>query len=446
MRKRTKSDVVGPRFPLRRTDENTGMGSESVSPFSTAYVGTESIMEDLSTPGFISKLEDGTVVMNPMVLTRRERVAEENPVVVLGPTGPYKSKRTFSGDFAGYFAYGHPNRLAADLAGHKSRALTNAYAKMYDSAILGGEILGTIGQTVAMLKRPFGTAQKLLKKMLKRIKSRQYQHRLWYKDQRRMLRKQKRWHQEKARVDAELAGMLSRVGPEVWLEMRYGWLPAMADTVTVIGMIHESINNAVGKFRVARGDGDRVSQSDSYSGHVGCWLSEVIEPVATIQHSYLGRVSAGVVYRCKPVSRAQEVFGDLGLDLSSVPSTLWELIPASFVLDWYVNVGTWIRAVTPRPGITPLANWITTVEEWKTSVGGISFKSYFGWTAPQWHYASFPPGFEKKTRVCREVSNSLPSTPLVIGQRLGRIRELDAVSLSCTAVVGKLKQVISHLK
>lgn len=48
-----------------------------------------------------------------------------------------------------------------------------------------------------------------------------------------------------------------------------------------------------------------------------------------------------------------------GLRLVDVPGAMWELIPYSFVVDWLVNVGDYIAAMTPKVGVKILAEGYT---------------------------------------------------------------------------------------
>jgi hypothetical protein len=41
----------------------------------------------------------------------------------------------------------------------------------------------------------------------------------------------------------------------------------------------------------------------------------------------------------------------------------WELIPFSFVADWFVNIGPYVRAITPKVGVHSLGSWTTTKDE-----------------------------------------------------------------------------------
>lgn len=48
---------------------------------------------------------------------------------------------------------------------------------------------------------------------------------------------------------------------------------------------------------------------------------------------------------------------DFGFMPHQLPSAAWELVPYSFVVDWFANVGDFIKAITPQIGTSSLADW-----------------------------------------------------------------------------------------
>jgi hypothetical protein len=65
------------------------------------------------------------------------------------------------------------------------------------------------------------------------------------------------------------------------------------------------------------------------------------------------RVSAGFLTEFQDIDSAQ-IFGADDLFESA-----WELVPFSFVVDWFLNVGEKIAAWTPEKGVLILASWLT---------------------------------------------------------------------------------------
>jgi len=49
--------------------------------------------------------------------------------------------------------------------------------------------------------------------------------------------------------------------------------------------------------------------------------------------------------------------------LDSLAEAAWDLIPFSFIVDWFVDIGTFIAAWTPEMGLKPLASWYTVITD-----------------------------------------------------------------------------------
>jgi hypothetical protein len=66
-------------------------------------------------------------------------------------------------------------------------------------------------------------------------------------------------------------------------------------------------------------------------------------------------------YVDKTYSTTASTLRRLGLAPEQIPSIAWELIPFSFVVDWFVDIGSWIKACQPKPGCDVLSSSRTTV-------------------------------------------------------------------------------------
>jgi len=47
-----------------------------------------------------------------------------------------------------------------------------------------------------------------------------------------------------------------------------------------------------------------------------------------------------------------------GLSLRDIPGSAWELLPWSFVVDFFFNVGSYVEAIVPSGNVSALASWI----------------------------------------------------------------------------------------
>lgn len=74
--------------------------------------------------------------------------------------------------------------------------------------------------------------------------------------------------------------------------------------------------------------------------------------------------------------------GKFGLLATDIPAAIWELTPFSFVVDWFVNIGDLISALTPRFDITRLSEGYT-IEKTTTiqEVLGPVTSALTGWAA-----------------------------------------------------------------
>ena len=72
---------------------------------------------------------------------------------------------------------------------------------------------------------------------------------------------------------------------------------------------------------------------------------------------YSCQARAGLLCQIDEVS----ISNFLGMD--QVLETSWELTPLSFVVDWFLNIGTMLAAWTPETGLKVLSTWVVTVED-----------------------------------------------------------------------------------
>jgi hypothetical protein len=123
--------------------------------------------------------------------------------------------------------------------------------------------------------------------------------------------------------------------------------------------------------------------------------------------------------------------GGLGLRPQDVPEAIWELVPFSFVVDWFANVGDYVSAVTPRADVNVLASGITvkqTVE--KRGVFTSIAKNPANYT-----YAGHPGGtvYAKTTTKSREIGLRASLTSKVsqfdFGKTIDQIHLADAIAL-----------------
>lgn len=138
-----------------------------------------------------------------------------------------------------------------------------------------------------------------------------------------------------------------------WLELRYGWGPLYYDTVGAAEALAASENFV--PRQTARAGLERSSRQE--------WTEGPYSPLSrSNQGAYNFRftqvdnwtIRGYCLYDADPI---QQRLGNSGL--FNVLSTGWELIPFSFVVDWFVQIGDYIAAWEPKFGVRYLATGYT---------------------------------------------------------------------------------------
>jgi hypothetical protein len=128
-----------------------------------------------------------------------------------------------------------------------------------------------------------------------------------------------------------------------WLELRYAFRPLVMDMRQAV----EAWNAVLDKSDrfTARGY-NRIPLSTTTSTYT------VDDGIVSRVQTEEANFRAGVLFTIDNMSDMMSVWG-----LDKPIETIWELIPFSFIVDWFFNIGTVIGSWTPKPGLKPLASW-----------------------------------------------------------------------------------------
>jgi len=135
---------------------------------------------------------------------------------------------------------------------------------------------------------------------------------------------------------------------DAWLEARYAWRPLIIDV--------ESIWD---HYKSQKGGNRRTYRASDYPEPVieeGLTYS-ITDSSAQYDFTFSKRlvntVRAGILTELDLDPRV----GELGL--LNIAGTAWEIVPFSFVVDWFIDISGIISSLNPEPRITPLASWYT---------------------------------------------------------------------------------------
>lgn len=401
MKRRRESSTVHETFQ-RNTASWNGKQTSDVF-YSTGSEGTFKSVEDINHPDFKRLKSQGALVYDNCVISRYER--KVIPGKLVDDSYPYKL--IMSGDvFWQCSKFIKTTHESAVIPNAEILCLVEAYAKMNEAPVLGGELLSSLNQTVGMLRRPFKSASTLLSKMASR--------------------------RAKLMRTPSAVKDIARVNADVWLEYRYGWKPLIMDAANIV-LTAEKIRQKVGSRRLVA----RAGKSSSKSG-VGSWPATQMGVLASsgqYRQSEKIRYSAGVLYEQFSRSTSEQLSDDLGLSSRNIAPTLWESIPYSFVVDWFTNVGSWIQAVCPVPGRVPLLSWCTTVTETESSASAtVAYPGQVGTWSGSWG------GFSQKSYSYKRTCNrQLPFTPALTIAPLSRLHQADAAALLLNPIMNSIK-------
>jgi hypothetical protein len=243
-----------------------------------------------------------------------------------------------------------PADITSDVASLQARAITKSWANIDSSEIYAlvslmesGKTINGILDTVRRLRK---FARNLKRLQLAEIRKDALIAKKAYALSTKFYSPKAAWKSLKG--EFSLNSLADR-----YMEIRYGWRPLYYDLV--------GATNAFNKQFEALRQTFRGRTSDSYTGSGTASIGLVGQPWG--QHFVLLNQS----YTVDVVCRAG-VLCDVDLSLmdpwglSKLPESAFDLIPCSFVFDWFFNLSDTLGAWTPNLGFTALASWIVTTK------------------------------------------------------------------------------------
>jgi hypothetical protein len=162
----------------------------------------------------------------------------------------------------------------------------------------------------------------------------------------------------------DVRGLANELSPKEladrYMELRYALRPLMYDTVDVIQTLNTS--NPDGErprvtFRAfasaSDSDSDEVPYLDDWGAVPYYWARK---------GTLVKTVTRNVEVRAGVLTEIMNVSGLATWGMFDPIEAVWELIPFSFIVDWFINVGDTIGSITPNYGLNELASWLTVTD------------------------------------------------------------------------------------
>lgn len=360
---------------------------------------------------YVNEWGETVMQMNPVVITKIKTTGSGGDVSI--PT-PYGYSLKLQGDvwaianLVYQTMYGSYYPEAIDQR-YKDATIVGALAKVNEISFGAGLFLAELAETLALLRRPLASTVKLANEMYKRA--------------RRKLRNRPT-HQPNGRITPDFADALGGQ----WLEYRYGIMPLVFDVADLAEMVDKGLNFLDDKLIVkAKGATKKsalagLAGTTNYVPGIGIipsWSSRKL-----VTQKYVTKVYCSQNLDCTNI--AEKALYQLGLHKEHVAGLVWELIPFSFVGDWFINVGDWLKARQLNPTVTVHGSCTSVTQSEFSLFKCVACKTPYG-TKSVSGSGNFQIDYKRLTRTLDE---KVPPFPVVNINSLSWKRQLDACALT----------------
>jgi hypothetical protein len=185
----------------------------------------------------------------------------------------------------------------------------------------GGVFLGELREAIRMVRNPAQTLRRQLDDYINYVKGR------------------KGWHKRKR------TGSNTWVS-EAWLEWNYGWKPLFSDVDSGMAALAElEFSPSRWKFVKPRPSEESVVLED-VGPVTDVYFGQAYHEYRRLQTASVTCGYYGVVDLATDFSGARSWRSGLGFNAGDFVATIWELIPYSFVVDYFTNIGDVLASVS----------------------------------------------------------------------------------------------------
>jgi hypothetical protein len=294
-------------------------------------------MDDVAIPNFAERIRKGEIFFNDMQKRRQESNAGSGIGHATRSVGTTCTSPVL---YREYRRDGHhlPSLVteslqaipvegaisASEIASLQTEVSTRCLSARGSQGSNRFESLAQAAKTIAMLKRPFSAIDSFFRKTKVKI-----------------TRSGRRRKNLMRPVDA-------------WLTYRYGLKPLINDVDEILRGLDKGVGNQ--KY-TTRANGFKTRTSTRvFTKDLG-----------------INRVHIQAMSTCSVTVRAMsldeyvsDLLNNIGFDIKGALTVSWELVPYSFVIDWFANVGDYLRAFIPTPSVVTLGNCLTTEVDSRT--------------------------------------------------------------------------------
>jgi hypothetical protein len=199
-----------------------------------------------------------------------------------------------------------------------------------------GIAFAELGEVISMIGSPLRKMGKIIPKLLKDARKKSIPSRRG---------------RSAVRSGFDMASAISNL----WLQYRYGIMPLIKDIEDMKKLYANGCKKTESQIRNAH---YRRMPSNKYPA-VTTGISGIYDfKISWMQHIFVEEsYSSHSFYRV-----ATEFFDQTdaaGISPFNIIPIIYELIPYSFVVDWFIDFNTWLRVIMPRPHVIPLDSCVS---------------------------------------------------------------------------------------
>jgi hypothetical protein len=307
----------------------------------------------------------------------------------------------------------------------KDRALTMALSRVADSPFMGAVDLGEIKETLQFLKRPFGGLSDLMRGYHRKV---QYD----LESKLKVVTPARKRYRAKSTVRTDMNKWRSDIAADTWLEYRYAASPLVLSASSLAETAATQVTDLLGKVHSARGAHKTLSVTTEEYGVDwvldGC-SSAGARRRANVYRSTEVKAAYVIRYIYRPWMVDAINLARYGISPTQILSTGYELLRLSWMADWFWNMGTWLKAMEPKPQVQILDTCYTHkyVSQVDVQDNGGTW-SYYGMCLPAVKdcWSSFKREYMRRSIV---TDNLQAPTPRITADYVTVSRILDAVSI-----------------
>lgn len=362
---------------------------------------------DVVIPNFRIRRANGEVFMNPFSVEKTKRLTSFSDFTF----GTHSSwgKRNLQGPLACLWSIPpvRPTWFNQRKIDAQGRTVLSAHSKVAAENFMALVTVAEAAKTASMIARPFGQATDLINRIVNRKLT--------------LLKK----------------GLtLAAASASAWNEYRFGWKPVLYD---LQGIREAYVNNLVQHskpVRIVARASDREIVWDSLNNITDSTRTYTTNVRMRGNYSHRATVSSGVLYELHDETLESATARRMGLRLSDVPASLWELVPYSFVVDRFLDVGMWLSAIVPKPGVKVLGSWTTTLD-YQLNFHTIVEAKIVVSTSPATTYTQSGGEYTEVIQsISRVVNPAIPPLPTVNYRDLSLVQQIDHLALITSRLLG----------